>query len=234
MPTIDDLRAALVSLEGEAPAIDNLLSKTTVTAERSPVHSRRSLVSAAVLTVAILLGVGGLHELHGRSGLFSGGVRAPGGIAAGGHGRLLPFQLTSSLAQLTVIDVHSDTNPTTASGTVVVAEYGMEVTIEATVDGSPAHSAAASSVAVNGVEGWIDTGCGTRPAPTSPVQSINLTCSLSFDAGPWHVAIYVAGPGGGSRDVTPQQFLEIGDRLTFANSADDTSTWFGADTFLPR
>jgi hypothetical protein len=234
MPTVEDLRAALFSLEGEAPAIDNLLSKATVTAERSPLRSRRSLMPAAVAAVAVVLGVGGLHELHGRSGLSSGAVRAPSRTAAGSHGRLLPFQLTSSLAQLTVIDVHSDTNPTTASGTVVVAEYGMEVTIEANVVGSPTHSAAASPVAVNGDEGWIDTDCGTRPAPTSTVSSINLTCSLSFESGPWHVAIYVAGPGGGSEEVTPQQFLEIGDRLKFAYSADDTSTWFGADTFLPR
>jgi hypothetical protein len=234
MPTIDDLRAALFSLEGEAPAIDELLSKATATAAPSLQRPRRSLLPAVVAAVAVALVVGVLHELHGHFGVPSGAGHAPSRTAAGSHGRLLPLQLTSSLAQLTVIDAHSDTDPTTAAGTVVVAEYGMEVTIEANVIGSSTHSAAASPVDVNGIEGWIDTGCGTRPAPTSPVPTVNLTCSLSFKTGPWHVAIYVAGPGGGSRQVTPQQFLEIGDRLKFADSASDTSTWFGADTFLPR
>lgn len=246
MRTVDDLRAALVSLECEAPAVDDLLVTSSRATEPAQWRSRRWMLPAAAagLTIAVVLGVDGLVAL--RSGQDQAiGAHPAISRPAVGHGRLLPYRLTSSLRQLTLVDVQSDANPATSYGTAVVAEYGMEVTIDvSTGRGQSARSASASRTAVGGVEGWIDVTCGLRAAQSAPIapgnsaarssaSTFNPSCSLSYNSGPWQVAIYVAGPGGGFRTITRQQFLQIGDRLQLADSASDSSTWFSADELLP-
>ncbi len=248
MRTVEDLRGALASLESQAPAVDDLLvrsSRTTSPVERRP---RRWLlpIAAAGATVAVVLGANGLAGLRRGTGQSTGASDSTSRPAATGQGRLLPFRLTSALPQLKLLDAHSNANPATSYGTAVVAEYGMEVTINvSTATGQQSRSAGASRVAVGDARGWIDVTCGLRAAvsvsaaaghsPANPdVSTFNDTCSLFYDSGPWHVAIYVAGPGGGSRKITRQQFLQIGDRLQLADSPSDSSTWFAADELLPN
>ena len=247
MRTVEDLREALVSLEDEAPAVNDLLvksSRVTQRGERRP--SGWVLPAGAIgLMIAVVLGVAGVAGLRSGSGQGSGARHTTSG-ATSGPGRLLPFRLTSSLPQLTLVDVHSDATTAASYGTAVVAEYGMEVTIDVRIAGGhPARSAAASPTNVSGVRGWIDASCGVRDAPSSAAPSgssaatstppaFNPGCSLTFDSGPWQVAIYVAGPGGGSRPITPGQFLQIGNRLKLAVSSGDPSTWFGSTELVPN
>ena len=248
MRTVDDLRAALVALEREAPDLEALLAERSTTTPQSAPHHRRWLLPAvaAGATITVALAAAGLVALRSGSDGPAGSSHHPTGPAATGDGRLLPFRLTSPLPQLTLIDVHSGTNPARPFGTAVLAEYGMEVTIDVSAFADrPTRSASASRVAVGGVEGWIDVGCGVRPAVSSSATSgeptldaawsdVNPTCSLTYDRGPWQVAIYVAGPGGGSRKITSEQFRQIGDHLQLADSPGDRSTWYPSGELLPN
>lgn len=244
MRTIEDLREALMSLESEAPAIDELLAgPARVQRVKQP---RRWVLPAAAagLTAAVVLGATAIAALRSGGGEPAGASLATSRTAVG-PARLLPFRLRSSLPQLTLVYVRSDTRPTRSYGTAVVVEYGMEVTIDVRIAvGQPARSASASRTHVGGVEGWIDASCGVRAAPssaapasssaaTSTAPAFNPACSLSYDSGPWQVSIYVAGPGGGSRKITSDQFLQIGRRLQLAAASDDSATWFTSDKLLP-
>jgi hypothetical protein len=244
MRTVEDLREALVSLEDEAPAVNVLLLKSSRATRHVERRPRRWVLPAlaAGLTIAVVLGVA---EGRSGSGPANGASHKTNGAAAGGPSRLLPFRLTNSLPQLTLLDVHSDATSPPFYGTAVLAEYGMEVTIDVrTARGHPTRSASASGADVAAVEGWIDTSCGVRAAPSSvpPLDTsdagstapdFNPTCSLTYDSGPWSVAIYVAGPGGGSRKITAEQFLQIEDRLQLADSPADPSSWFASNELLP-
>jgi hypothetical protein len=242
MPTTDDLREALVSLEAGAPSTQELLSALPGAAARHG-RQRRSAVPAVVAAVLITvaaIAVAGLAAL--RTGSSSGAQHSDAPVPAGGHGPLLPFRVTGSLSQLSNVDAkpHSDTDPAHASGRAVVAEYGMEVTIDVrAAGGNPAAVTTGSAVTVHGHTGRVDARCPLRAATPSAAgaawwaEPINPTCALSYVSGPWQVVIYVAGPGGGSRRVTAHQFVEIGDHLSLAGSR-DPSTWFSSDVLLPK
>lgn len=248
MRTVDDLREALMSLEDEAPAVDELLARSSRANQRVELRPRRWALPAvsAGLTIAVVLCVAGVAALPPNSGQATGATHSTSRASAGGLGPLLPFRLRSSLPELTLLDARSDASSTSSYGTAVVAEYGMEVTIDVRTGRSQANpSASASRADVAGVEGWLDVSCGLRAAQSSvaplgtsaaspPAPTFNATCSLSYDSGPWHVAIFVAGPGGGFRKITSEQFLQIGDRLQLAAAPSDSSTWFAADQLLPR
>jgi hypothetical protein len=236
--TVDDLRAALESLEAVAPDPDQVLAKVSTGFVGDERHARRRFAP----TVAVALTVTCVLAVVGLAALLSGSARTPSArhtsnqAAAGNHGRPLPFRLTGSLGgHLAALDIHSDIDPARASGNAVLAEYGMELTIAvATGSNGSTHTASATPTLIHGQPGWIDISCPVRPAPPSAAQTTNLTCSLSYDSGPWNIAIYVAGPGGGSQKITPQLFLELADHLQLATSPSDPSTWFESNSLLPR
>ncbi len=245
MRTVEDLRAALVSLESAAPSTEELLAKHLANARPTVRRSHRNrawptVITGFALAAAIVIGV--VAVLHGSADDRT----VTGHLAADSPGIALPFRLTGNHTQLTLLNAHSDTASGNASGTITVAEYGSEVVIDVrTVSGRSTHSASASKVAVNGVDGWVDASCGLRDATSSHASAgtstsnpsaseVNPTCSLSFDDGPWRVAIYVAGPGGGYRKITAQQFLQIGNHLQLADSPHDSSTWFSSSTVLAK
>lgn len=146
---------------------------------------------------------------------------------------LLPFGFDRTAPRLAALTARSDTGKRTPSGSVILVEYGMEVTVNVTTAelGEPA-TRTATSVTVDSQQGQIDTSCSVQPAPSADPGAdhgaSHSDCYLMFRDGPWHIQIFVAGPGGGSRKVTSAQFLRIGEHLRLATSPSDTATWFDA------
>lgn len=243
MPTIDDLRTALTSLESEAPDVETLLMSPAQRHDRIAGGTlERRLPASAVLLIAVVALVVFAAWNAGSSPSNRAGSNSPNGSGAP-QNVLLPFRLTSALEPAQLADASSFTGGENPTGAAVLTEYGMEVTIHVDTNvGAQVYLSAATPVQVDGVTGWIDTECGLRPAissarptagPSATPSEFNPQCSLFFVSGPWRVLIYVAGPGGGTRDITNEQFEDIGARLQLAAST-DPATWFRSGDLLPR
>jgi hypothetical protein len=141
----------------------------------------------------------------------------------------VPFRLEDPSAKLTPLAVGSDTDAGRASGRAVIAENGLEVTIEVGV--ARTSPATGTRVRVGGHDGRIATRCAVQPAPTAGRAASHADCQLTYSTGRWHVAVFVTGPGGGPT-ITPRLFVALAEHLRLAADPGDVGTWFAADGFV--
>ncbi|MGH8888440.1 MAG: hypothetical protein ACRDV3_01610 [Acidothermaceae bacterium] len=148
---------------------------------------------------------------------------------------MLPFRIGSTHPHATALIAESDTGPRTPGGSAVLAEYGMEVTVEVSeATAGTSDNTSGQPVTIGEYSGRVDTRCSIQQAPAPGTTPAHSDCQLTFQAGRWQVAIYVNGPGGGSRKITPAQFVDIGEHLTLAAQPSNPATWFDASTAIPR
>ncbi len=147
----------------------------------------------------------------------------------------LPFRLDGAPAKITTLTAGSDTDARTPGGSAIVAEFGMEVTVQVSrlVAGRPADPSA-TTVKIGPYNGHVNTHCAVQSAPAPGTTPSPADCALTYRAGQWQVAIFVAGPGGGSRPITAQQFVDIARHLRLASNPSDPATWFDAAIALPQ
>jgi hypothetical protein len=146
----------------------------------------------------------------------------------------IPFRLAGAPAKITTLTAASDTDPRTPGGSAIVTEFGMEVTVDVSrpVTEPPADPAA-TTVKVGTYTGRVNTRCAVQPAPAPGGTSSHADCELVYRVQQWQVEVFVTGPGGGSRPITTEQFVDLARHLRLASNPSDPSTWFDASTALP-